>query len=123
MIIKASVNHTMTIPEEAIEAEEAVSIEYGEKEMTVEIGESHSTTEVAEEVQFPKNEVELDPESIPVGWQHFWKMMKICGVHLPAKLAELDQPYGDLAENSEEAEGLEEDDVILISVALGPSSL
>ena len=39
-----------TIPEEAIEAEEAVSIEYGEKEMTVEIGESHSTTEVAEEV-------------------------------------------------------------------------
>ena len=91
-IIRAIYFMLQTIPEEAIEAEEAVSIEYGEKEMTVEIGESHSTTEVAEEVQFQKNEVELDPESIPVGWQHFWKMMKICGVHLPAKLAELDQP-------------------------------
>jgi len=92
LIIKANVNHTMTIPEEAIEAEEAVSIGYGGKEMTVEIGESHSTTEAAEEVPLPKNEVEIDPESIPVGWLHFWKMMKICEVHHPAKLVELDQP-------------------------------
>ena len=82
-----------TIPEEeAIEAEEAVSIGYGGKEKTVEIGESHSTTEAAEEVPLPKNEVEIDPESIPVGWLHFWKMMKICEVHHPAKLVELDQP-------------------------------